>query len=103
RVGWEFPLGLLHGMAVAKEQIQPTVVVKIKELGAPPTVMKSNHTNPAVSGGVLKLVGTHVLIDGSTLVDKIRDEDIHQSISIVVAHRKTHRSLSITKLIDGRT
>src|SRR5262245_2548231 len=88
-------------MAVAKEQVQPTVVVKIEELCAPSTVRKSNHANAAVGGAVLKLVRTHVLIDCSALIYEVRDEDIHQSIAIVVAHRETHRPLSIAKFIDG--
>ena len=97
-VAWQ--LGV--DVAVDDKQINPTIVVIVKELGSPTHVRKTYRGDFSSVGNVGERIEAVVMVERVVVVVEIGYEQVEPPVMVVVAYCYAHASLLAAVLVDCR-
>src|SRR5579875_2514537 len=109
-IGW-FGKGIIRvdlshlGVRVTEghPDVQPSVVVEIKQLRSPAAVFVTELCQTLQDRYILKSVGTLIFVERLVLFHPVGDQNIHQTIVVVITHCHAHGALRIAVSVHGKS
>src|SRR5258707_9176503 len=80
-------------MAVGDEQIDPAIVVVIKELSPPADVRKAYRGPSRIVGNIGERIATNVAVKDIVFIVEVGNEYIQPAVVVIVTHRNAHAPL----------
>src|SRR5207244_2151097 len=87
-------------VTVGNEHIQPTVIIKIYEVRAPPQEWNRRLAVSGLEGDIREIAVAIVVIERIRVIRKVRDVHVQLAIIIVIANRQTHPSLLLAVFVE---
>src|SRR5439155_14413225 len=89
-------------MTEGHPEVQPSVGIEIEESRSPAAVFVPDAGQTPEAGCIHKRVRTLILVKRLILVDPVGNQDVHQTVVIVVSHGHAHCALAVAEAVHRK-